>query len=467
MATSVVINSATEAVATFEGGVPLQTATDQSRDNRANLNFHLTGTPTVHRAINTNGDLNNFVNPFSLSSSSSGLSCSFNGGCEFTMSGTEGIQTMFREAPKLNRITVCEQECEYNDAASTPGSIKCNLKPVPTTYSNNNFQVGKEEIALNSGEYFGVEDANIAFDGSVFTRVDDNSNTCIVGMQFKEGYVGSLTQVKYFINYITNRDQYEDNLVFEGYNTADATGEDVTELFKVNQSVHEGWNYFDFDVENKPNYRFYRMRGLGGASGPCRLHEVTLSGMEVIQDENTSYTCKPKLFLNGEQALEMTNDVTFTETKSSMLTDISPRYGTRLGGDTVRFTGTNFDSDHSKYTIMIDGIQCVTARATTTYVECVTGRKDSFVTPDSLSIEIAGKGAVSLDDKFFLYVFKWSEGADTWSGNGAPVEGDMLFVQKGLNLLVDIDETPKLGTVYVEGALLFMPDADPNHHRHF
>jgi hypothetical protein len=45
---------------------------------------------------------------------------------------------------------------------------------------------------LNSGEYFGVEDANIAFDGSVFTRVNDNTNTCVVGMAFKEGYVGSL-----------------------------------------------------------------------------------------------------------------------------------------------------------------------------------------------------------------------------------------------------------------------------------
>jgi len=189
--------------------------------------------------------------------------------------------------------------------------------------------------------------------------------------------------------------------------------------------------------------------------------------MEVIQDENTSYTCMPKLMLNGEHALEMTNAVTFTETMSSMLTEISPRYGTRLGGDTIRFTGTNFDADHTKYTILIDKIQCVTTRATTTYVECVTGRKDSFTEPDSLSITIAGKGAISLDDLFFTYVFKWSENADTWSGRGAPVDGAMLFIQKGLNLLVDIDVSPKLSTVYVEGALLFMPDADPNHERFF
>jgi hypothetical protein len=135
---------------------------------------------------------------------------------------------------------------------------------------------------LNSGVYFGVSDANIAFDGSVFTRVDDNSNNCIVGMEFKENYVGSLQQVKYFINYITNRDQYEGNLVFEGYNEKDAEGEAVTKIFEVGPEVHEGWNYQDFEEGSYPNFRFYRMRGLGGASGPCRLHEVTLTGLEVI-----------------------------------------------------------------------------------------------------------------------------------------------------------------------------------------
>jgi len=101
-------------------------------------------------------------------------------------------------------------------------------------------------------------------------------------MEFKEGYVGSLTQMKYFINYVTNRDQYEGNLVFEGYNEKDAEGDAVTELYRVQGEVHEGWNYVDFDEGKQPNFRYYRFRGLGGASGPCKLHEVTLSGMEVI-----------------------------------------------------------------------------------------------------------------------------------------------------------------------------------------
>jgi hypothetical protein len=44
---------------------------------------------------------------------------------------------------------------------------------------------------LNSGVYFGNE-AEIAFDGSVFTRVNENSKVCKIGMEFKAEYVGSI-----------------------------------------------------------------------------------------------------------------------------------------------------------------------------------------------------------------------------------------------------------------------------------
>ena len=33
----------------------------------------------------------------------------------------------------------------------------------------------------------------------------------------------------------------------------------------------------------------------------------------------------------------------------------------------------------------------------------------------------------------------------------------------GLHLLVDVDSTPVLSAVLVEGSLIFAPDADPNH----
>jgi hypothetical protein len=61
-----------------------------------------------------------------------------------------------------------------------------------------------------------------------------------------------------------------------------------------------------------------------------------------------------------------------------------------------------------------------------------------------LSIEIAGKGKVSTHDLLFTYVFKWSDGQDTWMGEFAPMDGESVHIPKGFNLLVDIKSGPKL-----------------------
>jgi hypothetical protein len=130
----------------------------------------------------------------------------------------------------------------------------------------------------------------------------------------------------------------------------------------------------------------------------------------------------------------------------------------------VRFTGTNFDTDKSKYTIKIDEVDCPVSAASSTYVECTTGKRDAMV-ESSLSIFIEGRGFVATDGLAFTYVFKWSEGEDTWGGEMEPMDGETIYIPKGLNLLVDIDKSPLLNAVFVEGAIIFSPDADPTHHR--
>lgn len=80
-ATSVTVDSETQVTITFEGGVPINTKKEQTREERANLWFTLTGTETVFKAINTGDEIKDFVNPFTFESGTKGLSCSFNGGC--------------------------------------------------------------------------------------------------------------------------------------------------------------------------------------------------------------------------------------------------------------------------------------------------------------------------------------------------------------------------------------------------
>lgn len=56
----------------------------------------------------------------------------------------------------------------------------------------------------------------------------------------------------------------------------------------------------------------------------------------------------------------------------------------------------------------------------------------------------------------------WSH-TETWGGEFAPVEGESIYIPKGLNLMVDVDSSPILNAVIVEGELIFAPSSDPNH----
>ena len=44
---------------------------------------------------------------------------------------------------------------------------------------------------------------------------------------------------------------------------------------------------------------------------------------------------------------------------------------------------------------------------------------------------------------------------------------ESIYVPEGLNLLIDVDKTPELLLVMVEGSLIFAPETDPNHERYF
>jgi hypothetical protein len=82
----------------------------------------------------------------------------------------------------------------------------------------------------------------------------------------------------------------------------------------------------------------------------------------------------------------------------------------------------------------------------------------------TLKIFIKGKGLVSNNGLLFKYVSFWSADS-TWGGEFAPMHMESIHVPKGLNLFIDIDETPEINLILVEGTLTIAPDADPNHHR--
>ena len=97
-------------------------------------------------------------------------------------------------------------------------------------------------------------------------------------------------------------------------------------------------------------YRFYRF-WTGGAYGACvGVGEVALIGYEVIDNNSSSYACSVTLNINGA-ILPLSGTVTYKGSLTPLLTSISPRFGNVVGGDTVTFTGINFNPISASYSI--------------------------------------------------------------------------------------------------------------------
>lgn len=93
--------------------------------------------------------------------------------------------------------------------------------------------------------------------------------------------------------------------------------------------------------------------------------------------------------------LVSSNAVTYTSTLTPFLQAITPRFGTVKGGELVTFSGIGFDSDITKYTILIDGRVCSAQSATTTSVTCLTAPRPGLYPNTNLDISVSGKGKVA------------------------------------------------------------------------
>lgn len=160
--------------------------------------------------------------------------------------------------------------------------MTCTLPLVSTAYSASNFEIVTEGI-LHDGTWTGTaSDEELAklIDGKNMIDMSDSSSNCYFQIQYKENHVGVLDEVKFFMNRLTNKTPFVDNLVFQGSDD----GVTFTDLWTITKSVHEGWNSMDFE-ENRPSYNIYRFQG--AKSGSCRLGEIKLHGVESIDDDNS------------------------------------------------------------------------------------------------------------------------------------------------------------------------------------
>lgn len=172
-----------------------------------------------------------------------------------------------------------------------------------------------------------------------------------------------LDEVKFFINVLTDKTPFVDDLVFQGSDDGVA----FTDLWVVDKSVHEGWNVHDFEDGSEPSFNIYRFAG--ASNGSCRIGEVRLLGIESIDSDTAQHSCTPKLTVDG--VTTDLNPVIFDDALTPVLTSMSDRYGSVLGGETITFYGTGFSSTATT-TVSIDNRDCAVSSTTTTEITCTT-----------------------------------------------------------------------------------------------
>ena len=119
------------------------------------------------------------------------------------------------------------------------------------------------------------------------------SGECNIGMGFKEGHVGLVSAIKWFMGDIANGDTtyLQDKLIFQG----SMDNITYTNIFNVTENVHEGWNYQTWEAGSYQKYKYYRFHG--DAPNICIMNELKFTGIETIDDTNPTYSCDVKVIV--------------------------------------------------------------------------------------------------------------------------------------------------------------------------
>jgi hypothetical protein len=251
-ADSVTINSVTQAIASWATtGVPTATIVPT-------LSFEHSDGYTHHAAV---GSSVSFENLHTVTASTSGLECSFAGGCQYAIESHGLYASLLNSA---NEVRVCGTPCVLIESESTAQSAVCEVAKLSTTYSVNEYVIRQSEDLY--GDYFPADTAILHDHLTVEPYMSSESSGCEVGVTFKDGHVGVLDEAKIFIGFLVDKEPYVDNLAFQGSNDNWATWE---ELHLFGEEIHEGWNYIDYRDESdvKPAYNSYRF--YGSEAGSC------------------------------------------------------------------------------------------------------------------------------------------------------------------------------------------------------
>lgn len=123
-----------------------------------------------------------------------------------------------------------------------------------------------------------------------------------------------------------------------------------------------------------------------------------------------------------------------------------------FGNYTLSLYGANLN--FATPTVMIDGIPCIVSHFNLTQIDCVVGSRLTLPPFNSFVVKVGNTNVLTLQT--FSYVLRWSD-IRTWGTDLFPVDGDLVFVPAGMNLLVD-QSTPILKGILVQNGTLTFAD---------
>ena len=273
-------------------------------------------------------------------------------------------------------IRVCEKKCTTVDSESSDSIYTCMTPAISTTQSNSVFEIQEESNLKGEKVIFNgmtQEQAESTFDDSILPSISSTSADCYVGIQFPTGYVGVVNEVSFFLDEFSV-ENIVDHLLIEA--SSDNFDTSVELLVEVSEEAHEGWNYYSVE-DLAPKYQYYRLRSNATSTGCDSIGEIHFFGFEVIEDDNDSYDCPVELVQYVEDTLLQVieeqktalTSVTYEIDRTPAVSDVSPRWGSVVGAQTVTFTGINFNSaDPADYSVTIDDVTCVVQTVSSTEI---------------------------------------------------------------------------------------------------
>lgn len=193
--------------------------------------------------------------------------------------------------------------------------------------------------------------APFAIDGIINSVYSSKNTQCYIGLDFGSNSFANVSSIKYMPNpaWPIAANMLE-GAKFEGSNDSSTW----TTIFTIDTSkVHSGWNYWV--PSSLIQYQFVRFSHTN-ISG-CQLSDLVFEGIIYSTASVTNGVNKQCNVVIKAPTTDITisNAVTYSHSATSIITAISPAFGSSAGGDTITITGTNFGSS---ITVTIDGVNC-------------------------------------------------------------------------------------------------------------